>query len=263
METIEIPLEKITIDENIQPRLAGLSDTHIRELEACPGWPPIVVVQKDGGWLLIDGHHRVAAGQNLGLEKIEAQQIEEPADHDLRGLAFGLNSRHGQPLSLSDRRAEAERMLRRDPTVSNMEISRRTALSPSTVEAIREALEQKETIEPVAVRKTASGFTYTPNRKLGELPAVGLLDQVEGFAGKLISPKVRADQRAIAHYYRRLSVALADMENLPDNDGEPRFDADACRAVFGAGKSTELGRELGERAQYLLDVSHLLGFHDE
>ena len=138
---LDLTPERILVDPALQPRVGGLDSDHVAALQECPeSWPPLIVVD-NGGYLLVDGFHRCAAAQNLGLDTIHVEVREMPNDGDLRALAFVLNAAHGRPLTLADRRAEAERLLHADATVSNLDVARRTALSPTTVATIRERLE--------------------------------------------------------------------------------------------------------------------------
>lgn len=143
----ELSITAITIDTALQPRVDGIDPGHVRILEAVPeSWAPLVAVMADGQYMLVDGFHRYAAAQNLGLETVTVDIADMPPDGDLAALAFALNAKHGRPLSLTDRRAEAERLLRAHPEVSNLEVSRRVGLSPTTVAAIRTRLEEADAI---------------------------------------------------------------------------------------------------------------------
>ena len=115
MATMTVKTDRILVDPALQPRTAGLDPDHIAALQECPdSWPPLVVVER-GGYLLLDGFHRFAAAQNLGLDSLSVEVREVPEDADLRALAFALNASHGRPLTLADRRAEAQRLLSAEP----------------------------------------------------------------------------------------------------------------------------------------------------
>lgn len=117
--TLEVALARVVVDPDLQPRVGGLDSDHVAALQENPeAWSPLVVVD-DGGYLLVDGFHRFAAAQNLGLQSVRVEVCEAPNDGDLRALAFALNATHGRPLTLADRRAEAERRLQAEPAVSN------------------------------------------------------------------------------------------------------------------------------------------------
>jgi hypothetical protein len=255
----EIATRRIVADETLQPRLGGLDSEHIRLLQETPeAWPPLVVVETTGGLVLVDGFHRYAAAQNLCLETVRVRIVEAPADADLAGLAFTLNAAHGRPLTLADRRAEAERLLRADAIVSNLDVARRTALSPTTVATIRDRLEADEQIPATDQRVSRSGVAYTPasHRQRGELPA-----DEETLAERFFTAKERREQLRLARYLERLAVALDDQFAF----GTWREAADAaapCRAVLGDAAAADLGARLGPAAHNVLDVAIALGYED-
>jgi len=255
---MKLSTDRIVVDPDLQPRVGGLDPDHVRLLQECPeAWPPLVVVE-DGGYLLVDGFHRYAAAQNLGIEVLVADVREMPADGDLRALAFILNTAHGRPLTLADRRTEAGRLLTADPVVSNLEVARRTALSPTTVAAIREQLEAAESIPTTDERVSRSGVTYAPPspRQSGQLPA----DKEP--LGALFTSKERREQRRLVRYFERLSVSLDDGDDF-ENWQTADDAAVACTAVLGAEDAAELAERLGRTATNVLDVAEALGYGSE
>lgn len=256
-KTIELPPDRIVVDPSLQPREDGLDAQHVAALQDNPdAWPPVAVVE-DGGFKLVDGFHRYAAAQNMGLQTVPVKVVEMPTDGDLRSLAFALNAVHGRPLTLADRRAEAERVLRTDATVSNLDVARRTALSPTTVAAIREQLETAEEIVATAQRVSRSGVVYAPPvaRQRGELPP----DKES--LGALFSSQERREQRRLARYFDRLAIALDDQFALKGWE-RPEDASLACRAVFGDEKAAQLAESLGPPARNVLDVAIDLGYED-
>ena len=89
-ETFELPPDRILVDPDLQPRVGGLDAEHVAALQENPeAWSPLAVID-DGGYLLVDGFHRLAAAQNLGLETVAVEVRTAPEDGDLKGLAFTL-----------------------------------------------------------------------------------------------------------------------------------------------------------------------------
>lgn len=255
----ELPLDHILVDPALQPRVGGLDPAHVAALqENAEAWPPLVVVER-GGYVLVDGFHRYAASQNLGLETVRVEVREAPADGDLRGLAFALNVIHGRLLTKMDRRAEAERLLRANPLISSLEVARRTAISPTTAERYRSELEDSGAIEATEQRISRSGVAYTPSspRQRGELPEVQ-----ETLAERLLTAKDRREQRRLARYCERLSVALDDQYAFTSwqTASDP---AVACRVVLGDEEAAALGGRLGPAARNVLDLACTLGYEDE
>lgn len=154
-----LSLTDIEIDEAIQPRLDGLNNAHIAELqESGPeAWPPIVVVEQAGRYTLIDGRHRLEAARQKGLVSIAVEVRATPDDGDLQGVAFALNTVHGRPLTSDDRKAEAKRLLHRSPALSSRQIAERCGLSHNTVEKIRGELTATGQIDQLHERVGADG----------------------------------------------------------------------------------------------------------
>jgi len=159
---ITVALSDIVIDPTIQPRVGGIDTDHVRALEeAVDSLPPLSVVVLNGGYVLCDGWHRLAALQNQGRQKVSAVVLPVPDDDDVHRLAFELNASHGRPLSLDDRRAEAARVLHFDPATSDREIGRHCGLSQPTVGRIRTEMERTETIEQTTERRGRGGYRYS------------------------------------------------------------------------------------------------------
>jgi ParB-like chromosome segregation protein Spo0J len=254
----KIWLKELKVDPSLQPRVSGTDPDHVRVLgEAHKAWPPLKVVRQDGRYLLVDGFHRLEAAQNLGLETVPVEVLQTPKDGDLRALAFSLNASHGKPLSLDDRRAFAERLLRDQSYLADREIGRRCGLSGNTVGAIRERLEESAQIEQLAERVGRGGYRHIVGRKAGELP-----DPASGEAiAELFKPQERRQQKRIARYLERLAVALEDQYGL--EGWETHEDAaDACREVLGGERAAELARRLGDGAHNVLMAAVALGYED-
>ncbi|MDP9455395.1 MAG: ParB N-terminal domain-containing protein [Actinomycetota bacterium] len=252
-------VKELEVDPYLQPRVGGTDPAHVRALEeAHDGWPPLKVVRQDGRYLLVDGFHRLEAARHLGLESVLVKVLEPPEDGDLRALAFSLNAQHGRPLSLADRRAFAERLLRDRSHLADREIGRRCGLSGNTVGVIRGNLEESAQIEQTAERVGRGGYRYTVGRRAGELP-----DPDPGAAiAELFKPQERRQQKRVAHYLERLAVALDDQYGL--KGWETHDDAaEACREVLGGERADELARRLGDGAHNVLMAAVALGYDED
>jgi len=171
---IKIATGNIVADPAFQPRVEGLDLDHVRALETvAEAWPPLKVIAHGKHYLLLDGFHRFAAAQNLGLEQVAVEVLEAPADGDLIGLAFALNAVHGRPLTLSDRRAFAARLLRAHPDWSDREIGRRAGLVQPTIGKIRLDLETRQDIAPADSRIGRDGRSYPAATKVASVGASG------------------------------------------------------------------------------------------
>ncbi len=254
----KIWLKELKVDPSLQPRVSGTDPDHVRVLgEAHKAWPPLKVVRQDGRYLLVDGFHRLEAARNLGLETVPVEALQTPKDGDLRALAFSLNASHGKPLSLDDRRAFAERLLRDRPHLADREIGRRCGLSGNTVGAIRERLEESAQIEQTSERVGRGGYRHTVGRRAGDLP-----DPDPGVAiAELFKPQEHRQQKRVVRYLERLALALDDQYGL--GGWETHEDAaEACRGVLGE-RAAELARRLGDGAHNVLMAAVALGYDED
>lgn len=96
--------------------------------------PPIIVHR--GTMRVIDGMHRLSAARLRGQTEIEVR-FAEGDDDDVFVLAVEMNTRHGLPLTLPDRKAAGQRILASRPRWSDRKIVSVTSLSPSTVGSMR------------------------------------------------------------------------------------------------------------------------------
>lgn len=257
----DLRLALIAADPDLQPRVGGLDHVHVRSLEETPDhWPPVAVVRQGHRYLLVDGFHRLAAAQNLGLPEIAAVVLDPPDDGDLHGLAFRLNLGHGRPLTLADRRAYAARILQARPELSDRAIGELAALSGNTVTAIRREMEAAAHIERPTERVGRGGYAYRETgRALGELPEPSVGESLGAVATALVSGSERAKQRKWVAYLQRVGIALRDQYALPDWDDASIDDiANACHLVLGDDKALTLARHLGPSAGNLVRLAQRL-----
>lgn len=261
--SVTLSLTSVVADVALQPRVGGLDADHVRDLETVAGaWPPLKLVRRGEGYLLVDGFHRFAAAQNLGLKEVPAEVLEMPPDGDLAGLAFTLNAAHGKPLTLSDRRAFASRLLRDHPGLSDREIGRRAGLVQPTIAKVRQDLERQAAIPPAEMRQGRDGRTYPASSgaaRSADLSAV--IASAAGALERAVTPAERIAQREIVRYLLRLADLLEEQEGLK---GFPTIAAaaEACRAVLGEEKAQALASRLGWSARNIVAVAEDLGDRD-
>ncbi len=120
-----------------QLRQGGTDAAHVRLLadaaEAAP-LPP-VLVHRDSG-RVIDGMHRVQAARQRG-ERAVCARIIECTEAEALVLAVRLNTRHGLPLSRTDRIGGARRILATHPDWSDRAIAHIAGLSGKTIASLR------------------------------------------------------------------------------------------------------------------------------
>ncbi len=117
------------------PRLSGESQEHAQLLADSDALLPPIIVHR-GTMLVIDGMHRVRAAVLRGEQHIQAR-FYDGTEADAFVLAVKVNTTHGLPLSLADRKAAAARIIASHPQWSDRAIAEVTALSHKTVGAIR------------------------------------------------------------------------------------------------------------------------------
>lgn len=117
------------------PRTAGENAEHVEALAAAQAkLPPIIVHHPT--MQVIDGVHRLKVARLLGQERIAARFFYGD-EADAFVLAVQSNVTHGLPLSLTDRKSAARRIVVSHPPWSDRKIGSVTGLSPKTVADIR------------------------------------------------------------------------------------------------------------------------------
>jgi ParB-like chromosome segregation protein Spo0J len=135
-EVVMLPVDELVLVDS--PRLAGEDVRHTRVLaEVGTGLPPIVV--HAGTMRVVDGVHRVQAARLRGETEIAA--VLFAGDENAAFVkAVRANVSHGLPLSISDRRVAAARIIAAYPRWSDRAVAAAAGLSPKTARAIRDRL---------------------------------------------------------------------------------------------------------------------------
>ena len=133
-----IPLSMLRLGDGV--RSGGLDQAHVAVLiETVDQWPPIVVWGQhceviDGAHR--DGAHRVEAARRVGLGSVRAIRFTGSPDEAFVE-AVRRNVDHGLPLTASDRRRAALRILARHHEWSDRRIASLCGLSGKTVARLR------------------------------------------------------------------------------------------------------------------------------
>ncbi|MYV66897.1 ParB N-terminal domain-containing protein, partial [Streptomyces sp. SID2131] len=131
--THRLPIEALLPADS--PRLNGLDEEHVRRLVGIYASLPPVLVHR-GTLRVVDGMHRIAAAAHQGLTSVEVQYFDG-ADEEAFLRSVTANITHGLPLSVADRKAAAERILRSRPDLSDRSVASCTGLDAKTVATIR------------------------------------------------------------------------------------------------------------------------------
>ncbi|ELS50295.1 ParB/RepB/Spo0J family partition protein [Streptomyces viridochromogenes] len=211
----------------------GQDREHIARLaEVETPFPPILVDRHT--MRVIDGMHRLLATLWRGQQDIEVEFFDGP-EEDAFLRAVEANVTHGFPLSQSDRRAAATKIMITHPHLSDRAIARSAGLGAKTVAAIRRR--SADALPQLNARVGRDGKVRPVNSLEGRLRAAEVLAdrpeaslrEVARLAG--ISPATASDVR------KRLSSGLppASMPFVPPqrdgsadtvDTGEPREEAD-------------------------------------
>jgi ParB-like chromosome segregation protein Spo0J len=129
----ELPISELRVGEGV--RTGGLDQEHVELLmESVDSWPPIIVWGDD--LVVVDGFHRVEAARKLGRYSVVATRfLGSPEEAFIEAVRRNVN--HGLPLSVSDRRRAARRVLARNPEWSDRRIASLCGLSDKTVGRLR------------------------------------------------------------------------------------------------------------------------------
>jgi hypothetical protein len=133
-----LPVARVLLSSLVaadSPRQSGESSDHARTLaESEDRLPPIVVHRPS--MRVVDGMHRLHAAQLRGERDIEVRFLDcDEASSFV--FAVRANVMHGLPLSLTDRKAAAARIMSSYPQWSDRMIASATGLAAKTVAAAR------------------------------------------------------------------------------------------------------------------------------
>jgi ParB-like chromosome segregation protein Spo0J len=133
-----LPVEHIpvaAIRNSYTPRKNKANESHVQVLAQSPlPLPPIVIHR--ASMRVIDGVHRLRATELRGHSTIAAR-LFEGNDAEAFALAVHLNVTHGLPLTLSERKAAAQRVLKSYPHWSDRSIGLIAGVSNKTVGKLR------------------------------------------------------------------------------------------------------------------------------
>ncbi|WP_047870536.1 ParB/RepB/Spo0J family partition protein, partial [Nocardiopsis sp. RV163] len=119
----------------VQSARSSVDDEHVRLLAGIAAELPPILVHRPS-MRVIDGCHRVRAALLNGATTIRARFFDG-SEAEAFVEAIRQNVEHGLPLSLTDRKSAAARLIAAHPSYSNRAIARITGLSDGTVRSLR------------------------------------------------------------------------------------------------------------------------------
>lgn len=154
------------------PRFSPEDEEHVRRLfETEDKLPPIVVHQQT--MRVIDGAHRLRAAQLRGETLIEVEFFAG-TEEEAFIRAVELNTAHGLPLTLAERKAAAARIIAARPERSDRAVARSAGLSDKTVAAIRRMSAENP---QAGARRGLDGRLYRIDNGEGRLRAAEVVAQ--------------------------------------------------------------------------------------
>jgi hypothetical protein len=169
-DTVKVPIAALLPANS--PRLAEV-DEHIQALsEADTELPPILAHR--GTLRVIDGMHRLRAAQRRGATTITVRYFDGD-EREAFVMSVRLNSAHGLPLTLADRKNAALRIMNYHPEWSDRAIAALVSISDKTVGAIRRR--EGDNLPQPATRIGRNNESYPLNSMQGRLRASELFQQ--------------------------------------------------------------------------------------
>ncbi|WP_225878092.1 ParB/RepB/Spo0J family partition protein [Spongiactinospora rosea] len=163
----DLPAESVPIRDlmpSMSPRKKGEDPAHVRLIvESGNDIDPVLVHRPT--MRVIDGAHRLRAAILRGRTEISVQ-FYDGSEADAFVLSAQLNIRHGLPLTMEERKAAAQRILKSHPHWSDRAVAESTGLSPFTVGALR--------------RKAGAGVDAHSGGRVGRDGKVRPISSVEG-----------------------------------------------------------------------------------
>lgn len=190
---VKLKLNDIKLNKELTPReginksTVGIYENSFDEL------PPVDVfwIEDKDGWWLVDGWHRYEAAKNLDKKHIEVNEHQGTFD-DAKEFSFDANLKHGQPLTLNERKEATKLKLKRHTDRSDNWIGEDCGISHMTVRIIREELEKDLLISKCLKFKTKDGRLYPreqEKKEEKEKPKIELIKAYQGDMLKLL-PKL-------------------------------------------------------------------------
>lgn len=224
IEVVAVPVASLRPGHS--PRLKGEDKAHIARLaETETPLPPILVDRRT--MRVIDGMHRLMAASLRGSETIDVIFFDG-SDADVFLRAVEENVAHGLPLSQSDRRAAAERIIASHPQMSDRAIGLSAGLSAKTV---------------ATLRKRSSDDVPQSSTRVGRDGKVRPLDSSEGRrrAAELLAQQPEASLRDVARAASISPATVLDVRKRLERGEPPVPEKPKSGRPAGKGAGTRAG----------------------
>jgi ParB-like chromosome segregation protein Spo0J len=215
---------------------------HVELLAGLEGkWPPILVTHP--GCLIVDGHHRYQAAVLLGYREIAG--VYYAGDSESAFVeSVRLNTSHGKPLTMAERRVAAERIVRARREWSDRRLGEICGLSPRTIARVRAAGQgcPSEDSARLDTRLGRDGRAHPANPRSLREQVVNAIRSDPGASLRSIAQSARASHETVRKVRRELTSELAAGSDTVASGastaetGVVGADLDlSCPAVVGSG----------------------------
>jgi ParB-like chromosome segregation protein Spo0J len=194
------------------PRQKGIDEAHVARLVECNTELPPILVHRET-MRVIDGMHRLSAAMRRGHNLVDVTYFDGD-DHDAFILAVESNIKHGLPLSLSDRKAAALRILAADKNLSDRAIALKTGLSDKTVAKIRVCSGAE--IPHVDTRRGRDGRVYPVGSIEARQRIMQLITERPEATLREIAAAVGVSATTVSNVRKRLQTDHASVHAGPD-----------------------------------------------
>jgi len=166
-----LSLDQIQKDEELYPRTRTDWQTILRYADSLSSgsvFPPVLVAQKEGKYILLDGYHRYEAHKKCKKVHIQAEVKENLTETEMYLLAVEANTKHGEALSPYERALAIKKLF--ELGVTPEDISKTVRIPVGKLKGFVEGRSIKDSFgNPVIVK--------APLKGLSELPPISENDQ--------------------------------------------------------------------------------------
>jgi N6-adenosine-specific RNA methylase IME4/DNA-binding CsgD family transcriptional regulator len=244
--TQSIPLASIRTDGGTQSRTELIPEKiteYAQLMLEGTVFPPIILFYDGSDYWLGDGFHRCHSAEQIDRKLIDAE-IRQGTRRDAVLYSMEANTRHGIPLSLSDRKRCAKMLLEDEEwrQMSNREIGRRCGLSPSTVGSLRkEVLKESgvqigheainEPVEPDDNNANVRKFRTNADKRQTVEDFFASNSDLEHLSNREIARRCGVDEGTVRNYRKELlaeqiTQETATMQQTATDTGLPSPELD-------------------------------------
>jgi ParB-like chromosome segregation protein Spo0J len=210
-----VPIARLTAADS--PRTLPEDFSHMKILaESEEELPPILVHRPT--MRVIDGRHRLRVADDLGRSCI-AVRFFDGTESEAFALSVEGNTRHGLPLTLSERTAAARRIVASHPEWSDGVIASITALATKTVRALRR--DAAGDVLLAAVRVGLDGRVRPVDRAAGRLRAAEVIRENPEASLRTIAREVGISPWTVRDVRERLRRGEDPLPSKPRSREKP------------------------------------------